>query len=331
MKVLYSGFLDPAHSSYGGYHKITNFPSCDRSLLCHNYLFGKIDKKYHLRKIPLWLLDFHTRMLRYKYDITHLYYGEVTMYPFFPYIKSKKHKTVITLHLDIEKQHLHSFFLKNLLFFDGIIVLSTQQQNYYKEKYGINTTFIPHGFDKPLFIYTLPKDKNGYIINQNLINIITIGKNYRDFNTLRKVISKFQDRATIHFHIVGVPTNIKEVLSSYNNVSVYDRLNNNEYFSLIQACDYNFLPVTFATANNALLEAQALGVRSILPNIPGILDYSAPKPLNLFYSNLDELYSVIDKLKKTKPSEKIIEFSKRFNWHNIYHQLNDFYVELLKR
>lgn len=328
MKILYSGFIDPSHSAFGGYHNIINFPVDSKILLSENYPLGKIDKKYHLRKIPLWLLDFHTRILRKEYSITHLFYGEITMCPFIGYKKSKTHKTVITLHLDIEKQHLHSFFIKSLRNFDGIIVLSSQQQKYYKEKYNIDTTFIPHGFDTPKFSFKIAKDKNGLTLNPKIINLITCGKNYRDYVLLEKTIKHYSNNNQIHFHIVGAPSEVKIKLMNEHNVSVYDRLTDDEYYSLIQSCDYAFLPVTFATANNALLEAQALGIRSILPNISGILDYAAPRPLNLFYSSFDTLIGIIDDLNKTKPSQELIKYSMKFHWSNIFRELKQFYENL---
>lgn len=329
MKVLYSGFIDPSHSAFGGYHNIFNFPHCGKILLSQDYFLGKLNRKYRLRRIPLGLLDLDTRKQRYNYDITHLFYGEITMIPFLPYSKDERHKTVITLHLDIEKQRFHSFFLKNLKSLDGIIVLSTQQQEYYRNRYGIETTFIPHGFNTPIFNFKLPKDTRGDIVNPGYINLITSGKNYRDFETLSKVIDRFKDDRRFIFHLVGTPPDIKTRLKSYPNVRIYPRIDNDEYYSLIKSCDYGFLPVTFATANNALLETQAIGIKSILPYIPGILDYASEH--NLFYNDYDELIETIDTLQKSSLSDEIISHAHKFHWENIYRQLNDFYTELLAK
>lgn len=332
MNILFSGFIDPNHSSFGGYHNIVNIPCDSKNLITENYPLGKVSKRYHLRKIPLWLQDIDTRIRRYKFDITHLYYGEITMFPFIPYRRSERHKTVITLHLDIEKQHLHYFFLKNLSSFDGIIVLSSQQKKYYKEKFGIDTTFIPHGFDKPIYEYTLPVDYWSRIIDSDKINLITSGKNYRDFGTLEKAIAYSSSMLPLlHFHVVGVPVYIKESLMRYDNVSVYNRLSDDEYYSLIQSCDYNFLPLLFATANNALLEAQAIGVRSILPNIDGVSDYAAPAPMNTYYNNIEDLYCILSSLKKSEICNDIIDFSHKFYWENIYPELFTFYNNIFNK
>lgn len=327
MNVLYSGFIDPNHSAFGGYHNIIYYPNCKKVLLMQNYFLGKLPSKYKLRRIPARLLDLDTRRQRHKYDITHLFYGEMTMIPYIPYRKDPQHKTVITLHVDVEEHWCYKYFIKNLKSFDGIIVLSTQQQEYYKNKHGIETTFIPHGFNTPVFKFKLPKDIKGNIIDTNHINLITSGKNYRDFETLSKVIDRFKDNSRFIFHLVGTPADIKTQLTSYPNVKIYPRINNDEYYSLIKSCDYGFLPVTFATANNALLETQAIGIKSILPRIPGILDYAAKE--NIFYNDYENLINIIDHLPKSSISDEILSHAQKFRWENIYHQLDKFYSDLL--
>lgn len=329
MKVLYSGFIDPNHSTFGGYHNIIHYPNCKKVLLTQNYFLGHLPSKYKLKRIPARLLDIDTRLQRRNYDITHLFYGEMTMIPYIPYHKDPKHKTVITLHVDVEEHWCYKFFIKNLRSFDGIIVLSTQQQEYYKNKHGIETTFIPHGFDTPEFNFKLPEDINGNIINSECINLITSGKNYRDFETLIQIVDRFKTDDRFVFHLVGTPANIKARLVSYRNVQIYPRIENDEYYSLIKSCDYGFLPVTFATANNALLEAQAVGIKSILPRIPGILDYAAID--NIFYDNIENLINLIDHLSKSSISTEIISHAQKFRWENIYLQLDEFYRGLLSK
>lgn len=89
------------------------------------------------------------------------------------------------------------------------------------------------------------------------------------------------------------------------------------------------MPVTFATANNALLEAQAVGIKSILPRIPGILDYAAID--NIFYDNIENLINLIDHLSKSSISTEIISHAQKFRWENIYLQLDEFYRGLLSK
>lgn len=328
MRILYSGTIDGAHSKNGGYQHILDNPLTQGVLLASNCLFGNVSKKFRLRKITYFLLDMKTRWARRHYDITHLFYADLTMSPLFPYKKRRNNKIVGTIHLDLEKQRFGKAYINNLKSFDGVIVLSSQQKEYYKNKFNIDTVFIPHGLDKPSFSFEKSLDIHGNEIDKDKINLITLGKNYRDFKTLEEAIIHFQNTPEIHFHIVGAPTMIKERLKDYTNVSIYNRLNDNQYYSLIEECDYSFLPLTFATANNALLEVQSLGRKSILPNLPGVLDYSAPSPLNIMYNSMDELFGIIGSLTKSGYVKEIEEYAKRFRWENIYKELNQFYSEL---
>ena len=89
------------------------------------------------------------------------------------------------------------------------------------------------------------------------------------------------------------------------------------------------MPLTFATANNALLESQFLGVRSILPRITGIEDYAAPAPLNDYYGTWEELEDVLNNLRKQDINRSIQLFSEKFLWENVYEQLECYYKTLL--
>lgn len=329
MKVLFSGFRDPYHSKNGGYDKIVNIDLPKKILLAENYFLGRKYFRSHVMRLPFTLLDLHTRIERYEFDITHLFYGEITMLFFLPYLKSKKHKTVITLHLNIEQRRNPKLFAWILKFFDGIIVLSTQQQKFLKERYGLESVFIPHGFSFPEFNKTDVSDSKGKTLNHRKINLLTIGSNYRDFKTLDFVINYFIENPDIHFNLVGVPKEIKAKYNDYKNVSIYNRLSDDEYYSIISDADYLLLPLTFATANNTLLEAQFLNLPSILPNIDGVLDYAAPAPLNYFYDDNDSLITIISNLKKIKKENFLSNFANRnFNWENIGNVIKKYYYQI---
>lgn len=330
MKVLFSGFKDSKHSKGGGYDKIVNIDLDKRVLLSNHYLGGSAPIASSMSRVPFYLLDIHTRMLRHNYDITHLFYGELTTLPFLPYRKSKKHKTVITLHLKVEDHRCVNLYLNQLKNFDGIIVLSSGQKEILESKYGIKSTFIPHGFSKPVFKVVDVKDSNNSEIDLSKINISIIGSNYRDFDTLKFVLNEFSTNANIHFHLIGVPEDIKEYAKGIPNVSIYCRLNDDEFYSVISKVDYNFLPLTFATANNTLLEAQYLNTPSILPSIAGVSDYAAPTPYNMFYSSRDELVDIIRNLNKKTISTELENYTKlHFDWDVVYSSLIKYYNEIL--
>lgn len=329
MRVLFSGFHDSNHSKSGGYDKITNIDLEKKILLSNNYIGGNAPIASQWSRIPFYLLDIHTRMLRNRYDITHFFYGELTSLPFLPYHKSKKHKTVVTLHLRIEDHKCINLYLNQLRSYDGIIVLSSSQKELLETKYGIKSTFIPHGFSRPEFKRVPVKDINDKSIDSSKINISTIGSNYRDIETLKYAIKEMVCNKKIQFHLIGVNENVKDFVKDMPNVSVYSRLDDDQYYTLLSQMDYNFLPLTFATANNTLLEAQYLNVKSILPKISGSSDYAAPAPLNLFYEDKTDLIKILSNLEKDRKDTRLEEFANlNFNWEVIYKQLSQYYSRL---
>ena len=333
MKVLFSGFKDANHSASGGYDKITDMPVDKTTLLVDRYPLGRLDIGNHLIRIPLSLLDVETRLRRFRYDITHLFYGEISMLFFLPYLRSRKHKTVITLHHGPDKRRIPSLFVSLLRHFDGIVVLSSGMKKELKEKYGLESEFIPHGFYKPRFEHREVADRKGRRLDAEKINVITIGQMYRDYDTFEYIVERMKTRADLRFHLVGAPADVKERMRKYEeeegNVSVYNRLPDDEFYSLISDCDYCFLPLTFATANNTLLEAQFLDVPAILPDIEGVLDYAAPAPMNYYYHDRRRLEEIFTSLSKSKKNGEIAGYMEKFDWKNVFVALEKYYNRLL--
>lgn len=320
MKILFVGLADPNHSKAGGYHKIANMPNTD-VFWDKEALMGFLQPNRRGKRINIFFQELQAKWKLRHYDVTHFFYGDQLLFPF----KHKNGKKVVaTIHMNLESRKRNpELFLRTLRSLDAIVSLSSFQQKELEQKYGLKSVFIPHGFDKPEFI----KKDTG--INQEKINIVVSGSNYRDLDTLYTTVKHcLAYCSNIHFHLLGQPAKVKEDLSPYANVTCYPRLDDDMYYSVISDCDYNFLPLTFATANNALLEAQFLGVRSILPQMAGIEDYAAQAPLNDYYSDRKELFSLLETLTK-KPHDLLLQqHAERFLWTNIYEILDKFYEEL---
>lgn len=320
MKILYVGYRDKNHSSAGGYDQIINNPGTAQ-LLGENVPFGFIPVGKRGKFLNLFFLNLYSRFLIKKYDVTHFFYGEMLK----TYRRKPNNKIVATIHMRIDKGNKKSKkLLSNLSKADGVISLSSMQAKVLREEFGINAHFIPHGFNTPEFKY-----KN-MITDNKKINIVVSGKNYRDTKTLYSIVEYCDiKRKDIIFHLLGQPIYVKDYLKAKSNVICYPRLNDDDYYSLIKDCDFNFLPLTYATANNALLEASFLGVKSIIPNIDGILDYAAPEPTSIFYSTNNDLINIFNSLqKKDYNEEDIISYARKFLWENVYNQLEKFYKTL---
>ncbi len=323
MKILFSGFRDHRHSKFGGYDWIRFYPKADY-FSDKNVLLGNIPIGQSGKVLNLEILDFCTRQKAKKYDLVHYFYGDLTI--FTPLPKNRKYKAVATIHCNTDNlEPHHENIIDCIKSFDAIIVLNSQQQRYLAEKYKINSYFIPHGFNKPTFENIEVSD---FItdFDKSKINVITIGKQYRDYETLESIISE-QKNPNVHFYLVGLKKELKEKFKGFNNVTVCNFLNDNQYYSLLAACDWSFLPLTYATANNALMESHYLGIPSILPKISGVTDYAC-KDVNFFYENKTVLFDFFNNLTKIEKSQTLIDYADIFSWDNIYDKLKLLYEKI---
>lgn len=316
MKILFVGYRDKRHSKFGGYDYISLFPNADY-YNAENFPFGSIPVGVRGKKLNLLCLDLISRLQADKYDVIHYFYSDFMLFKKIP--KRRNCKFIATIHMRSE-----SFSRKQinvLKSFDKVICLSSSEEIRLR-KMGINAFFVPHGFNRPIFIFK-PLEK----LNNSKINIFYSGMNYRDFDTFVKIVDfSKQEGLNICFYVVGQSKENKERLFNKENVVICPRLSDDEYYSLLSLCDYNFLPLTFSTANNALMEAQALGISSVLPKIDGVLDYADEKG-NLFYNNLSELKKMFIKLPKESSKKDLVNFSEKFNWKRVYEKLEGLYDE----
>lgn len=316
MKILYSGYRDARHTKYGGYDNIAYHPD-STYLRGEDCLFGFIPVGTRGKRLNLMALYIATMRIAKQFDVVHFFIVDAML---FGKISNKNKlggcQFVATIHLNAE--NFSERKLSILSTFDKVVCLSSAQERFLREK-GINAFFIPHGFNKATF------KSVDMQVDKTKINVFYSGTNYRDFDLFADVAKRMTElNPDMRFHALGQTKAQKEVLAGLANVKAYPHINDDEYYSLLDACDYNFLPLTFATANNALLEAQSLGVVSILPDIDGIVDY-ASKDYNLFYKNGEGAIQLFKGLKKKDKSAEIMEFSKGFEWNNIYARLDALY------
>lgn len=318
-KILYVGFRYSHHAQFGGYDWITKNHGTDY-LDIMNEPFGSRIFKFG-RKILLCFLFLHVFFIHRKYDIVHFFYADTVG------IRKKyckKTKLVATLHLKSAdySQSLIERFQK----YDAAVCMSSSEESNLRNL-GINAFFIPHGFNHPNFNYT---SLGRYGFDSEKINICFPGMNYRDLGTFKKIAEfAHEPLPNVRFHAVGQSsfTDVSD-LKKIPNVTVYPFISDDEYYNLIQQCDYCFLPLLFSTANNVLLECQALGTVSILPQIAGISDYADSRN-NIFYSDFLSLKEIFKNLsKQDSKSSDLIEFSKNFEWTSIYSKLESFYDSL---
>lgn len=317
MKILFVGYKYLHHSKYGGYDWISKYPKSDYfDIRTVPFLGPRWLEKRGGRFVPA-IATALSIVLSRKYDVVHFFYADRCLPS--PHFIRRKTKVIATTHLrssDYSKKYISK--LKRC---DAVIALSSEEERKL-QGFGIHAVFLPHGFSIPQFTYKNPKD-----LSSKKVNIFFSGSNYRDEQTFFYIAAQMHSlRPDIMFHAVGQCLDWKKRMSSMENITVYSFLSDDDYYSLLSECDYNFLPLTFATANNALLEAQALGITSILPKISGIEDYASEK-CNLFYESADVLCSLFANLKKNTSNNELIGFARQFEWKNIYEKLRLLYED----
>lgn len=289
---------------------------------------GRIPVGVRGKRLNLLILDWKSKRYRWRFDITHILYGDSQF--FSPYPKSREHKIVGTIHLSVKDiVRKRPNLIETLKRLDGVIALSSGQARELKKLYDIDARFIPHGFLSPSFARMEALDIAGRRLDESHRNVFFSGTNYRDYDTLFTVLNSLTDERNIEFHCVGQNVRTIERLLSYPNVRCYNRLSDDEYYTLLSSCDLNFLPLTYATANNALMEAQTIGIPSILPKIEGVADYAAPDPMNRFYASAEEASAQISGNGISRDPRGLVAFSIRFHWDTVADEIREYYSNLL--
>ncbi len=337
--TLVAGFHIVHHASGSGYdglvsHLPATYTDADNLMFGHTR-FGSLQ-----RKANMLFFDFYLKMIRSKYKIVHFLYPEGHLG--FTLAPLKHIKKVATVHLKLDwahKKHLSEFgSFKEYLYakirhrafsqLDGIITLSSAnvaeaQRCFPKAK----IKFIPHGIHNNSHYFQLLYSEH------KPFKIITIGMNYRDFEQYKAIVNHAREhQKNWQFHLVGAWSAWRNFFKDYPNVVVHNYLENEAYFSLLNSCHVHLLPLTFATANNSLLEAHSLGIPSIITNLVSVKDYATSD--TRFFADLAEAvnhlqwYEQMDITAFNTLRQQIKQEAQRFFWENIAQEVIQFYHEI---
>lgn len=160
--------------------------------------------------------------------------------------------------------------LKKLNRIDAAIVVSRSMISDYepwirKE----NIFYVPHGIDTDVFV----PGKRVMKPAGEKINLLIVGGHGRDWGVVKKTAEGLSKSGTaVEFKAV-VPKAKKDFFQGVLSMQVLSGISEEKLISLYQEADVVFLPVSYATANNALLEAIACGTPVISTKTGGIPDY----------------------------------------------------------
>ena len=271
-RVLYSGFRWDHHNDESGYHHVvaSAVDYVDGGLL----FGGKSTLGSRKKRINFLLIDLMTIFKAFRYDAVLLFYPEQTSYISAPLLRLMGKKVVYVVHLggDYWFHRDDSLFLKlkrfNLRFVSKFITLTDQQKEVFEQYFPGKVAKIPHG------AWCRTSGDLSRPMQGDVHHITVVGDTYRDYGLLGRIITTFRDKyPKIVFDLVGMKYEKLNGIQDSSNVVCHGRLDKESYNNLINNALFMMLPLEFATANNALLEALSLGVPVICSKVHGVREY----------------------------------------------------------
>lgn len=334
-KIVIAGHHCGNLSESAGFEQVTKFLPYDvvdaNQFWFANAEFGTISKKINLSTYELYL-----RSIVKKYDLIHYLLPEVHLTFSMPSVE--RPITVGTIHLPLDVFHKENLAqagrvmqIRKKAFdrFDSIVTVTRANENEIKKLFPhADVKFIPHG------VYDYSSFYNEKIEENGELNIITAGTNFRDIELYKSITSYArQNKPNWKFHLLG-GGKWKTELKDTKNITIHPYMDEKAYLSLFAKSDIHFLPLTFATANNALLEAHSVGTPTVVSDLESVKDYSLST--TRYFKNLDSLifeFNTIENLgliSRNQIKSKTLEESSRFHWKQIAAELDTYYHYLLK-
>jgi glycosyltransferase involved in cell wall biosynthesis len=155
---------------------------------------------------------------------------------------------------------------------DGIICVSRDQIPVLERLVPTGRcVFIPHGVDTSFFTPgSAPTHRHPPIL-------LAVGAHRRDLPTLVAAARKIRARRPdVTVRLIAAADKVRWVLENgADAVEVLSALSDDELLAQYRGATLLFLPLEETTANNALLEAMACGLPSVVTDLPGARDYAS--------------------------------------------------------
>jgi len=218
-------------------------------------------------------LFFHNR--KYRPNLTHISYVENQMGLLPKWRKYLSGKIIGTAHQPAgwwRLAHKHPEWIAAL---DGLIVVGSNQVDYFEQYLPGKVFYIPHGVDTDFFV---PKEN---MKSSSCYRFLFSGKHLRDFETLSKIVNLvLMANPDIQFDILLPHLNrnwtnsILINLARHKQVFWHANLSDEDLRELYRNATAMLLPLLDCTANNALLEGLACGLPVITNELESLRNYT---------------------------------------------------------
>jgi glycosyltransferase involved in cell wall biosynthesis len=215
--------------------------------------------------------------------------------------------------------------------FDRVITVSPSQNEFF-------TAFLPpekvvtilHGIDTDFF--SPAPDPAAGISEQRTFRCVAAGQWLRDWVTLGEVAKRFQQDRDIEFHVVsGRPTGLEDL----SNVTHHRNIDDEALRDLYRDCDVLCMPLTGATANNAILEALACGLPIITTDLASTRAYVEDAGILAASGDADGIAAAVRALRSDASRKRELAARARARaeclaWPRIAKIYERFYAELVE-
>ena len=216
-------------------------------------------------------LSWRAMQLAGGYDLVHALYSVPSIFP------SYRKPTIATTHIipEIKPRDPWLFYkglIQRVLFkrVSRIITVSTNLEEILSDRYGNHrVTYIPLGIDVTTFRPGLVdvEEMRESLLNGRFQHIaLLVGDNGVKRSLVKNLIQ-------MHPHVLFILVAKPLPNLNFENVKYAQNIPEEELFRLYEVADIFFRPLRFATANNALLEAMAMGKAIVIHKLPGVTDY----------------------------------------------------------
>ncbi len=211
-----------------------------------------------------------------------------------------KHHLVATCHqpaarLSGRERPVNPLFIESLKASDAIIVQCKSHIGEYQALFpDVKVGCIPLGVDTTFF--------HGRVeIPQERPRILTVGNWLRDYATWAKVVNTFAWKASApEFTVVASANTIAEAKRHLSNDNLPVRflcgISDEELRAEYEKATLFYLPLEDAMANDAILEALAMGKASVVTDLPATRDYLGDAAIYVAKNSADEAIAAIEGL-----------------------------------
>jgi len=348
VKVLVAGYNSSFHDEYSGYGRIMEY---SEGALVYDFTKTFNDDKYTFfdaiyRRV---IVELSIIMRGITVDLVHYIYPEGMVFISPLILKMLNKKIVMTLHLSPEwfaKKHCEDSIIKRLIrkLFNNLTVkcislsdcgisLAKNKINEYRRSYKLgDVRHIPHG----VVISDIEPNNKSELIQKKL-SICVVGKNYRNWDFINAILNDIRS-ANYKFHLIGVDFSKVHFPDSTDVVEHIQRLNHEAYSEVLADSLFMLLPLHYATANNAILEAYQNNL-FVLTTKEGANEYYIENSV-LLMKTPEDFFEIIEKTldeanRRSIDIDSILNnarksSNKKYGWPSIARQLQGVYHSLVK-